>query len=115
LILGLDVPSYRDPFQDYSSYIFNGVYWAPNISGKKTAQIKEPTRTVLNIEYASHGPVTWHDGRTKFQKRTSKSRSVAFFVDGHADYIPSYYNNREGPWEYNPPKNGGFDYVWFEP
>ena len=115
LILGLDVPSYRDSFQDYSSYIFNGVYWAPNVSGKKISNIRQSGRTILNIEYAAHGPVTWHDGITKFQRRTNKARSNAFFVDGHAGYPGIYYNNREGPWEYNPPQAGGFDYVWFEP
>ena len=115
LILGTDIPSYRDSFQDYSSYIFNGVYFAPNISGKKISDIRQTTRTVLNVEYASHGPVTWHDGVTKFQRRTNKARSLTFFVDGHVGYTPIYYNSIQGPWEYNPPQNGGFDYVWFEP
>ena len=69
----------------------------------------------LALEYAAHGPVTWHDGRTKFQRRTNKARSNAFFVDGHVSYTAIYYDNRQGPWEYNPPPGGGFDYVWFEP
>jgi prepilin-type N-terminal cleavage/methylation domain-containing protein len=115
LILGTDMPSYRDPFQDFSSYIFNGVPWAPNLSDKKMAATPQPTRTVLNIEYASHGPVTWHDGITKLQPRRNKMRSVIFFVDGHVGYSGIYYDGRMGPWEYNPPKQGGFDYVWYEP
>jgi len=115
LILGLDSPSYRDSFQDYSSYIFNGVYWAPNISGKKLSDIRQTSRTILDVEYAAHGPVTWHDGRTKFQRRTNKARSNAFFVDGHVSYTAIYYDNSQGPWEYNPRPGGGFDYVWFEP
>lgn len=100
LILGLNAPSYRDPFQDYNSYIFNGVPWAPNISGKKLSAIQQSTRTILAVEYAAHGPVTWHDGITKFQPRKDKARSNASFVDGHVSYTPIYYNNREGPWEY---------------
>jgi prepilin-type N-terminal cleavage/methylation domain-containing protein len=46
--LDRDYPAYRDPTQDYSSYIFNGVYWAPNIGGKTLSSIRTPTRVVLN-------------------------------------------------------------------
>lgn len=115
LILGTDMPSFRDPFQDFSSYIFNGVPWAPNVSGKKLGGIPQPSRTVLNVEYAAHGPVSWHDGFNKFQPRRNKMRSVIVYVDGHVQYSGIYYNNQTGPWEYNPPKGSGFDYVWFEP
>ncbi len=114
LILGLNAPSYRDPFQDFNSYIFNGVPWAPNISGKKMSTIQQSSRTILAVDYAAHGPVTWHDGITKFQRRTDKAKSNAVFVDGHANYIPIYYNNSVGPWEYNPPTNSSYGYVWFE-
>jgi prepilin-type N-terminal cleavage/methylation domain-containing protein/prepilin-type processing-associated H-X9-DG protein len=115
LILGLDFPSFRDSFQDYSSYIFNGVPWAPNISGKKIASIPQATKTVLEVEYAAHGPVEWHDSRQKRQPRTNKARSNVYFLDGHVAFTKIYYNRSQGPWEYNPPKDGGFDYVWFEP
>ena len=115
LLLGLNAPSYRDPFQDYNSYIFNGVPWAPNISGKKIGSIQQATRTILAVEYAAHGPVTWHDGITKFQPRTDKAKSNASFVDGHVSYTPIYYNKSSGPWEYNPPTtNSVYNYVWFE-
>jgi prepilin-type N-terminal cleavage/methylation domain-containing protein/prepilin-type processing-associated H-X9-DG protein len=122
LILGLDAPSYQDPYQDYDSYIFNGVamypgdvQFYPNISGMKLAGIRQQARTVLNAEYTAHGPITWHDGKTKFQNRTNKARSNVFFVDGHVNYTPIYYDGSGGPWTYNPPDNLGFDYVWFEP
>ena len=115
LILGLNAPSYRDPSQDYNSYIFNGVPWAPNISGKKLSSIQQATRTILVVDYAAHGPVTWHDGITKFQQRTDKARSNATFVDGHVSYTPIYYNKSQGPWEYNPPATNSFyGYTWFE-
>jgi len=115
LILGLDVPSYRDVYQDYSSYIFNGV-WAPDpsIAGRKISNIRQSTRTVLIAEYAAHGPVTWHDGITKLQNRTSKARSLVCFVDGHVSYTRIYWNKFSGPWRYNP-QVAGFDYVWYEP
>ena len=118
LILGLDIPSYRDVYQDYSSYIFNGVdpYGYPNIAGKKISNIRQATRTVLIVEYAAHGPISWHDGKTKMQSRTNKSRSNVCFVDGHVAYVPIYYAPAAGgPWVYNPPRNLGFDYVWYEP
>ncbi len=115
LILGFEAPSWRDPYQDYSSYIFNGVTWTPSLSGKKVTEVREVTRTVQNIEYASHGPVSWHDKLNKMQPRSNDARSVSYFVDGHVDYIRIYYNKRQGPWEYNPPRNANYDYVWFEP
>lgn len=114
LLLGLNAPSYRDPAQDYSSYIFNGVPWAPNISGKKLGSIQQATRTILAVDYSAHGPVTWHDAITKFQPRTDKAKSNACFVDGHVNYTPIYYNKSTGPWEYNPPTNSTYGYVWFE-
>lgn len=115
LILGLNAPSYLDPAQDYDSYIFNGVYWAPNISGKKISTIQQATRTILAVDYSAHGPVTWHDGITRFQQRTDKARSNATFVDGHVGYTPIYYNKVQGPWEYNPPATNSFyGYTWFE-
>ena len=118
LILGLDVPSYRDPFQDYSSYIFNGVdgFGCPNIAGKKVSSIRQPTRTVLIAEYAAHGPISWHDKNAKMQPRTNKARSNVCFVDGHVGYTHIYYDaGGGGPWAYNPPPTFGFDYVWYEP
>jgi type II secretory pathway pseudopilin PulG len=112
LLLGLDYPSYRDSVEDYSSYIFNGVYSCPSISGRKLANIGLPTRVVLECEYAAHGPVNWHDTTTKFQNRTSKAKSVVVYVDTHVGYTPIFYNYQEGPWKYNPPPS--FDYCWSE-
>ena len=117
LVLGLDYPSYRDAFQDYDSYIFNGVagFGCPNICSLKMSAIRQVVRTVLICEYTAHGPITWHDGKSKFQTRTNKARSVVNFLDGHVSYVPIYFDGQGGPWTYNPPPTGGFDYVWFEP
>ena len=117
LVLGTDYPSYQDPYQDYDSYIFNGVapYGDPNISGMKIGGIRLATLTMLNAEYSMHGPVTWHDGITKFQQRSNKARSNLCFVDGHVGYTRIYFNVYDGgPWNYNPPLNSGWDYVWYE-
>jgi prepilin-type N-terminal cleavage/methylation domain-containing protein/prepilin-type processing-associated H-X9-DG protein len=118
LLLGTDFPSYMDPWVDYSSYIFNGVdeFGAPNLCDKKLSSIRQATRTILNFEYSASGPITWHDGITKYQLRTNKARSNLFFVDGHVNYTRMYYDPAlGGPYLYNPPDHLGFDYVWYEP
>ena len=116
LLLGLDAPSYMDPWVDYSSYIFNGVdmLGAPNIAGKKLSTIRQSTRTLLMLEYSASGPVSWHEGKSKFQLRTNKAKSNICFVDGHVSYIAMYFNGSGGPYMYNPPDGGGFDYVWYQ-
>jgi prepilin-type N-terminal cleavage/methylation domain-containing protein len=113
--LDRDYPAYKDLTQDYSSYIFNGVYWAPNIGGKTLSSIRTPTKTVLNCEYSAHGPVDWHKKKRKDQLRENKAQSFVYFVDGHVKNTKIYYDRRNGPWEYNPPTNDmTFEYVWSE-
>jgi prepilin-type N-terminal cleavage/methylation domain-containing protein/prepilin-type processing-associated H-X9-DG protein len=114
--LARDYPAYKDPTQDYSSYIFNGVNWAPNIGGKTLSSILSPTKTVLNCEYSAHGPVDWHKKKRRDQLRENKAQSMVCFVDGHVKNTRIYYDRRNGPWEYNPPTNDmTFEYVWSEP
>ena len=116
LVLGLDQPSYTDQFQDYDSYVFNGVtlYGCPNISGMKVSSIRPVTLTILNAEYAAHGPITWHEGKSKFQSRTNKAKSNLCYLDGHVSYTPIYFNGLAGPWCYNPLPDSGFEYVWYQ-
>jgi prepilin-type N-terminal cleavage/methylation domain-containing protein/prepilin-type processing-associated H-X9-DG protein len=117
LILGTDYPSYEDPYQDYDSYIFNGVAVDnfPNISGQRLSTIRLQALTVLNVDYSAHGPVAWHEGLRPYQNRTNKAKSNVCFVDGHVAYVAIYYNPAlGGPWEYNPPTNGIYQYVWHE-
>jgi prepilin-type N-terminal cleavage/methylation domain-containing protein/prepilin-type processing-associated H-X9-DG protein len=116
LLWGLELSAYQDPNLEYGSYIFNGVSGSPNISGMKMSSIRQGTRTVLIVEYAAHAPATWHDGITRLQPRTNKARSNVCFLDGHVGYTRIYYDaGSGGPWAYNPPRNFGFDYVWYEP
>lgn len=113
--LDRDYPAYKDPTQDYSSYIFNGVYWAPNIGGKRLSSIRETTKTVLNCEYSAHGPVDWHKKKRRDQLRENKAESHIYFVDGHIKNTRIYYDRRKGPWEYNPPPDDPlFPYLWSE-
>ena len=113
--LNLDYPAYKDPSQDFSSYIFNGVFWAPNIGGSRFSSIQNTVKTVLIIEYAAHGPVDWHKKKRRDQLRENKAESNTCFLDGHVKMTKIYYDRRAGPWEYNPPADGTFEYVWREP
>lgn len=112
--LGLSTPAYADPMQEFSSYIFNGVYFGLSIGGKKMSAIRNPVKTVLNCEYSAHGPVDWHKGNRN-QDRQNKAESVVCFVDGHVKAAKIYYNCMTGPWMYNPPSGDAtFEYVWSE-
>jgi prepilin-type processing-associated H-X9-DG protein len=118
LVEAVDEPSFTDTWVDCSSYIFNGVnvFNCPNICDLKLSAIRLQVKTILMQEYSANGPVTWHDGITKFQPRTNKARSNVFFVDGHTRYTRMYYEaNSAGSYAYNPPDSAGFDYVWYEP
>ena len=98
------------------SYVFNGVtlYGCSNISGMKVSSIRPVTLTILNAEYAAHGPITWHEGKSKFQSRTNKAKSNLCYLDGHVSYTPSYFNGLAGPWCYTPLPDSGFEYVWYQ-
>ena len=94
----------------------DGVGLTCSIAGRKISTIRQITRTILACDYSAHGPVTWHDGKTKFQSRVTKARSNVCFTDGHVAYTRIYYDaGQGGPWTYNPPPTFGFDYVWYAP
>jgi hypothetical protein len=93
-------PFCKTPRFDYSSYVFNGVemWGVPNIAGWKTANIQQPQKTLLVMEWTAHAPLSWHRSRTgranaPFYK---DAESVVAFVDGHAALTRIYYDG------YNP-------------
>src|SRR5207249_1414894 len=51
---------------DYGSYVFNGVTLPgmPNIARWKVPSINQPQRTLLVMEWAAHGPLSWHRSKT---------------------------------------------------
>jgi hypothetical protein len=102
----------------YSSYIFNGI--APDevvvetrSAGKTFASVREPSRQILVGEISGFIGLSSHDRRQPQQFNNAKN--VMSFVDGHASYVPIYWNGSKKfddmPVFYNPPT--GYEYIWF--
>ena len=89
-------PFHASPKFDYGSYVFNGVNLpgVPNLAGKTVASVKEPSKTLLMMEWTAHGPLSWHKSRTgsKNQPFYNDAENMVGFVDGHADFIKIYYD-----------------------
>jgi hypothetical protein len=81
---------------DYGSYVFNGVTLPgiPHIAGSNVATIRDPSRTLLMMEWSAHAPLSWHRSRTGKNNYPfyNNAESVVGFVDGHVDFIPIYYD-----------------------
>jgi hypothetical protein len=81
---------------DYGSYVFNGVNLPglPHIAGATVASIREPSRTLLMMEWSAHAPLSWHRSRTGKRNHPfyNNAENVVGFVDGHIDFIPIYYD-----------------------
>ena len=81
---------------DFGSYVFNGVNLPgmPNIAGRTVASVKEPTRTLLMMEFTAHAPLSWHQSLTgnKNHPFYTDAQSVVGFVDGRVKMIPIYYD-----------------------
>ncbi len=91
---------------DYGSYVFNGVNLpgVPNIAGRSMTTIKEPSRTLLMMEWTAHAPLSWHRSRTGKNNRPfyNDAESVVGFVDGHVDFIPIYYDGMNAAYTRDP-------------
>src|SRR6185369_5256163 len=89
-------PFYFSAKFDFGSYVFNGVNLpgVPNLAGKTVASVKDPTKTLLMMEWTAHAPLSWHRSRTgkKNHPFYNDAENVVGFVDGHADYIKIYYD-----------------------
>jgi prepilin-type N-terminal cleavage/methylation domain-containing protein/prepilin-type processing-associated H-X9-DG protein len=116
---------------DYSSYAYNGLGGSvnppptlpgqtnfPGLFGVKLAAINNPTKTVLVDEFSAFWPFSWHETGIPLpgddgMKGISDAKSMVSFADGHASYIPIYwdadYNNIPTAY-YDPP--AGYDYKW---
>jgi prepilin-type N-terminal cleavage/methylation domain-containing protein len=113
--------AYKQAKYYYSSYGFNGgnflrgnppiAQW-PGIAGRKLSSINEPTKTILNLEFAALLPYSWHEpqGASHF----NNAQDTVGFVDGHVSFIKMYWNvdtnNGLEAWQYEPPS--GYDYKW---
>lgn len=105
-------PFHQNGRFDYGSYNFNGVMipGAPNIAGWPVASIVEPKRTLLVMEWAAHGPLSWH--RSKTGRRNlpfyNDAECVVGFVDGHASLSRIYYDGHTPAYLRDPIP--GYDY-----
>lgn len=91
---------------DYGSYVFNGVTLPrlPNIAGWKVSRVKEPHRTLLVMEWAAHGPLSWHRSRTGTANAPfyPDAKSVVAFADGRAKLIPIYHDGYNAAYTRDP-------------
>ena len=81
---------------NYTSYNLNSINLpgVPNIAGWQVAAVKEPSRTLLTMEWTAHAPLSWHRSRTGKANAPfyNDAESVVGFVDGHVSFIPIYYD-----------------------
>ncbi len=91
---------------DYGSYNFNGVNLPgmPNIAGKTIGTIKDPSRTLLMMEWVAHAPLSWHRSRTgkKNYPFYNNAESMVSFVDGGVNFIPIYYDGMNAAYTRDP-------------
>ena len=113
--------AYKQARYYYSSYGFNGgnflrgnppvAHW-PGIAGRKLSSVKEPVKTVLDLEIAALLPYSWHEPQKA--SHFNNAQDMVGFVDGHVSFIKMYWNvvttNCLEAWHYDPP--AGYDYKW---
>lgn len=110
------VSSYEDT--EFSSYVYNGVWFGPNIGLRKVASIKNPIQTLLVTEHAAFYAQSWH----KPQKAVGKTGQFKdalnniVFLDGHVRAARIYWDGKDTgelyPYFYNPPSKGAYEYSW---
>jgi type II secretory pathway pseudopilin PulG len=95
----------------YTSYTFSGYEVGPGslprITGQKLAEIKNPSKAVLNGEFTAFFGGSWHPLKKEPYK---DSKNVLSFVDGHAGFTRIYWDGAGAPTSYEPPP--GYDYNW---
>ena len=105
-------PFHKTARFDFNSYVFNGVTLPgiPSIAGWKLSSIRQPTRTLLAMEWTAHAPLSWHKSRTgkKNWPFYSDAQSVVAFVDGHVALTRIYYDGFTAAYTRDP--ISGYDY-----
>jgi competence protein ComGC len=108
------LPFWKNSRFDFSSYVFNGVNLpgVPNLAGKKVNSVKEPTKTLLTMEWTAHAPLSWHNSRTgkKNAPFYNNAESMVGFVDGSVKFITIYYDGIDAAFTRDPIP--GYDYRW---
>jgi prepilin-type N-terminal cleavage/methylation domain-containing protein len=111
---------------NYSSYAFNGINKESTnssvngsilgIAGQKLSSIKHPDKTALVMEQPAFFPYSWHVPKRPISNPDSccfnKAKNMVSFVDGHVNFIETYWNGQAGSlaMSYNPPPE--FNYQW---
>lgn len=115
------------PDSDYSSYGYNGLGGTTNpplslpgqtgpvgLSGLKLVSVNNPTKTVLVADFAAFWPCSWHEPQLAppGQAGVNNPKNMVSFTDGHASYVPIYFNTNYNipSCYYDPPD--GYDYKW---
>jgi len=105
-------PFHRNPRFAYGSYVFNGVTLpgVPNIAGWKVASLAQPRRTLLTMEWAAHGPLSWHSSRTGKANAPfyNDAQSVVAFADGHVSFSEMFHDGYNAAYTRDP--IAGYDY-----
>ena len=90
------VPFRTSKKYNYTSYNLNSITLpgVPNIAGWQVSAVKDPSHTLLTMEWTAHGPLSWHRSRTGKANAPfyNDAESVVGFVDGHVSFIPIYYD-----------------------
>ena len=100
------VPFRTSKKYDYTSYNLNSINLpgVPNIAGWQVSAVKEPSRTLLTMEWTAHAPLSWHRSRTGKANAPfyNDAESVVGFVDGHVGFIPIYYDGMNAAYTRDP-------------
>jgi hypothetical protein len=108
------VPFWRSRKHNYTSYVFNGVNLPgiPNIGGRETSSITQPSRTLLVMEWTAHAPLSWHRSRTGRANTPfyNDAESVVGFVDGHAALTKIFYDGLNAAYTRDPAPGYNYKY-----
>jgi type II secretory pathway pseudopilin PulG len=99
---------------NFTSYNLNSVNLpgVPNIAGWQVSAVKEPSRTLLTMEWTAHAPLSWHRSRTGKANAPfyNDAESVVGFVDGHVRFTPIYYDGMNPAYTREPIPGYGYKY-----
>lgn len=99
----------------HASYFFNGEAddGETRMAGKPFASVHNPATDILDGELSAALGLSAHERKQPAQFNNAKN--VLGFVDGHAAFLPIYWDGTNGidhlPVFYDPP--AGYEYTWF--
>lgn len=108
------VPFHSSKKHNFTSYVLNSVNLpgVPSIAGWQTSAVKDPSRTLLTMEWTAHAPLSWHRSRTRHENAPfyNDADNVVGFVDGHVSFIKIYYDGMNAAYTRDP--IGGYEYKY---